>query len=170
MHMAARCICLASIGLMATQPGCLLLNAMLPRKSGNALDVSLLKAQGYSIPPGGMPAPVVLDPNDGPRVILEVRADERHLETIPLPEKGMFIEELVQQAKLHENFGQLSISIMRPNGEGAPPVRMDLTTNDAGKATNVGQNYALRPGDHIIVLHDERSYFERFMAKTTKMN
>jgi hypothetical protein len=113
---------------------------------------------------------VVLDPSDGPRVILEVRADERHLETIPLPDKGMFIEELIQQAKLNENFGQLSISIMRPNGEGAPPVRMDLTTNDAGKASNVGQNYALHPGDHIIVLHDERSYFERFMSKTTKTN
>ena len=170
MRSASRSICLGFFVVLATQSGCVLLSAFLPRKPTSGLDVSLLKAQGYSIPPGGMPAPVVLDPNDGPRVILEVRADERHLETIPLPEKGMFIEELVQQAKLHENFGQLSISIMRPNGEGAPPVRMDLTTNDAGKATNVGQNYALRPGDHIIVLHDERSYFERFITKTMKTN
>ncbi len=170
MCSASRCICLVLIGLMATQPGCLLLSALLPRKSSNGLDVSLLKAQGYTIPPGGMPSPVVLDPNDGPRVILEIRADKRHLETIPLSEKGMFIEELVQQAKLHEKFGQLSISIMRPNGEGAPPVRMDLTITDEGKATNLGQNYALRPGDHIIVIQDERSYLERFMTKTTKMN
>jgi len=170
MHLAMRCICLGLMGLLATQPGCFLLSALLPRKPGNGLDVSYLKAQGYSIPPGGMPAPVALDPNDGPRVILEIRGDKRHLETIPLPEKGMFVEDLVQQAKLHETFGQLGISIMRPNGQGAPPVRMDLTTNDEGKATNVGQNYGLFPGDHIIVLPDERSHLERFITKTTKMN
>ena len=158
------------LGLLCTQPGCLLLNTFLPRKDRSTLDTSLLKAQGYSIPPGGMPAAVALDPNDGPRVVLEIRSDERHLETIPLPEKGMFIEDLVQQAKLHENFGSLNISIMRPNGEGAAPVRLDMTTNDNGKATNVGQNYALRPGDHIIVLNDERTYFERFVAKTLKTN
>ena len=170
MHLAMRCICLGLMGLLATQPGCFLLSALLPRKPGNGLDVSYLKAQGYSIPPGGMPAPVALDPNDGPRVILEIRGDKRHLETIPLPEKGMFVEDLVQQAKLHETFGQLGISIMRPNGQGAPPVRMDLTTNDEGKATNVGQNYGLLPGDHIIVLPDDRSHLERFITKTTKMN
>ncbi len=158
------------LGLLITQPGCLLLNTFLPRKSTSTLDTSLLKAQGYSIPPGGMPAAVALDPNDGPRVILEIRSDERHLETIPLPEKGMFIEDLVQQANLHETFGALNISIMRPNGEGAAPVRMDLTTNDEGKATNVGQNYGLRAGDHIVVLHDDRTYFERFIAKTLKTN
>lgn len=170
MHMATRCIYVSLIVLLATQPGCLLLNALLPRKPSNGLDVSYLKAQGYSIPPGGMPAPVALDPNDGPRVILEIRGDKRHLETIPISEQGMFIEDLVQQAKLHENFGQLGISIMRKNGEGAPPVRMDLTTDDDGKATNVGLNYGLLPGDHIIVLPDDRTHLERFIAKTTKMN
>lgn len=166
MPSASRCICLALISLLVTQPGCILLHMFLPRKPSSTLDTSLLKAQGYSIPPGGMPAAVALDPSDGPRVILEIRSEERHLETIPLPEKGMFIEDLVQQAKLHEAFGSLHISIMRPNGEGAPPVRMDLVTDSKGKATNVGQNYGLHPGDHIIVLQDERSYFERFAEKT----
>jgi len=170
MATASRFSYVVLIGLLATQPGCILLNSFLPRKDRSSLDTSLLKAQGYSIPPGGMPAHVALDPNDGPRVILEVRSDERHLETIPLTDKGMFIEDLVQQAKLHETFGVLNISIMRPNGEGAPPVRLDLTTNDEGKATNVGQNYALRPGDHIIVLNDDRTYVERFVAKTFRTN
>ena len=170
MHLATRCICLGLMVLLATQPGCLLLSALLPRKPGNGLDVSYLKAQGYSIPPGGMPAPVALDPNDGPRVILEIRGDKRHLETIPLPEKGMFIEDLVQQAKLSETFGQLGVSIMRPNGQGAPPVRMDVTISEEGKASNLGQNYGLQPGDHIIVLPDDRTHLERFIARTTKMN
>ena len=68
------------------------------------------------------------------------------------------------------NLGNFRFRSCAPNGEGAPPVRMDLTITDEGKATNLGQNYALRPGDHIIVIQDERSYLERFMTKTTKMN
>ncbi len=170
MRTASRFSFVLLVALLATQPGCLLLTTFLPRKDRSTLDTSLLKAQGYSIPPGGMPARVVLDPNDGPRVILEVRSEERHLETIPFPEKGLFIEDLVQQAKLHETFGELSISIMRPNGEGAAPVRLDMTTDDQGKVTNVGQNYALRPSDHIIVINDDRTHFERFVAKTFKTN
>jgi hypothetical protein len=47
---------------------------------------------------------------------------------------------------------------------------MDVTVTEEGKATNVGQNYSLLPGDHIIVLPDERTHLERFVARTTKMN
>ncbi len=154
---------IASVAMLATQSGC----ELLPKPRSPSLDTSLLKAQGYSIPPGGLPARVAPDAQGRPRVVLEIRSDERHLESIPLPPDGvMFIEDVVQQAKLHETFGQLSISIMRPNGPDAPPVRLDVRTNDKGKATNVGQNYALRPDDHIIVLHDERTHLERFIEKT----
>jgi hypothetical protein len=163
MKSAMSCYLLAIFALLATQPGC----NLFPRRKSQSLDISLLKAQGYSIPPGGMPAQVAPDSQGRPRVVLEIRSDERHLESIPMPASGvLFIEDVVQQAKLHEKFGELSISIMRPNGAGAPPVRMDVRINHKGKATNVGQNYALHPDDHIIVLHDERSHLERFLSKT----
>lgn len=167
MNLVSRWNSLILVLLLTTQPGCLLLNAFLPRKPRSVFDTSYLEAAGYSIPPGGMPAPVNLDPNAGPRVVLEVRSEERHLETIPVPEEGLFIQDLVQQAKLHESLGQLSISIMRPQKSGAP-LRLDLRTDDSGKATNIGQNYAVLPGDHIIVFHDERTYLERFVDKTIK--
>ncbi len=155
---------IALVAMLATQSGCELLT-MTKRKP--TLDTSLLKAQGYSIPPGGMPAQVAPDSQGRPRVVLEIRSDERHLESIPFPASGvLFIEDLVQQAKLSETFGQLTISIMRPNGAGVPPVRLDVRTNSKGKVTNVGQNYALRPDDYIIVLHDERTNLERFIEKT----
>jgi hypothetical protein len=149
--------------VLVAQTGCVLF----PKPKSSGLDLAMLKAQGYSIPPGGMPSPVPPDPEGRPRIVLEIRSDERHLEGIPMPENGvMFIEDLVQQAKLHEKFGQLSISIMRPLGDGAPPARLDVRTNEKGKATNIGQNYALHAGDHVIVISDERTFFERFMEKT----
>ena len=130
------------------------------------LDTRLLEAQGYSIPPGGMPAPVAPDPNGAPRVILEVREDGTHVESIPLQmDRAVFIEDIVQQARLHDRFGQLNVSIMRPTEAGGPPLRLDARINDSGKATNIGQNYALLPGDHIIVASDNRSSLERFIDK-----
>ncbi len=154
--------------LLTSQPGCILLNVFLPRKPSNTLDVRPLAAQGFNVPPGGMPAPVQLDPSEGPKVVMEIRGGERHMEKIPLPENGMFVQDLVQQAKLHENFGQLSISIMRQNGSN-PPLRLTLRTDDKGNVTNIGQNYALHPGDYIIVYQDQRNYLERFIDKTIKM-
>ena len=149
--------------------GCMTLSEMLGQKRKDTLDTSYLKREGYSIPPGGMPTPVAIDPSRGPSVVLEVRGDGNHLETIPLPkDKPVFIEDLVGQAQLPDKLGQLSISIMRPNGPGLPPVRLDVQTDSKGKATSPGQNYAVLPSDHIIVLHDQRTNLERFIEKSFK--
>jgi hypothetical protein len=168
MKSTMRCTLLALVLLITTQPGCMLLHIFMPRKPTSDLDLSILKAQGYSIPPGGMPSPVQFDPSDGPRVVMEIRGDKRHMESIPLPENGMFVQDLVQQAKLNKAFGALQISILRPTNSGAAPVRLDLQTDEDGKVTNISQNYALHPGDHVIVLHDDRTYLERFVDKAIK--
>jgi len=151
---------------IAAQSGCISLGALMGQTKSPTLDTRLLEAQGYSIPRGGMPAPVAPDPNGAPRVILEVREEGTHLESIPLAmDRAVFIEDIVQEARLHDRFGQLSVSIMRPTEAGGPPLRMDTRIDDSGKATNVGQNYALLPGDHIIVSSDNRSSLERFIDK-----
>ncbi len=165
MSIAKRVGMLAALGCcILSQSGCLTLSMLMGKSKSSTLDTSYLEAQGYSIPTGGMPSPVAADPNGAPRVILEVRDGERHLEAIPLPmDQPLFIEDLVQQARLHDRFGQLVISIMRPNGDGGPPVRLETRTDDSGKASSVGQNYALMPGDHIVVNSDNRSALERMI-------
>jgi hypothetical protein len=131
------------------------------------LDTSILQAQGYSIPPGGMPTKVDASESGEPSVVLEVRrgGNERHIERIPLPmDRSLFVEDLVQQAQMHEKLGNLSISIMRPNEvPGQPPIRLELQTNSKGKASSLGSNYALHPGDHLVVVEDQRSLLERFI-------
>jgi hypothetical protein len=148
----------------ATQSGCLTLGELMNRKSDSALDTTFLETQGYSIPAGGMPSPVAPNPSGAPRVILEVRDGKKHLESIPLPmDRAVFIEDIVQEARLHDRFGNLVISIMRPTELGGPPVRLDVQIDSSGKAANAGQNYALMPGDHIVVNSDNRSSLERFI-------
>ena len=93
-----------------------------------SLDTTLLEAQGYSVPPGGMPAAVPAEQRSGPAVVLEVRGGAS---------------------------ARLKVSIMRPVGSGQPPVRMEVRTDAQGRVTNVGANYALLPQDHIIVVEDD---------------
>lgn len=163
-HRIGLLVLLAVVG--STQCGCITLSALMGQKKSSQLDTSLLKAQGYSVPPGGMPSPVAPSSDGKPRIVLEVRGDSRHLESIPLAmDRATFIEDIVQQAELHEELGSLSISIMRPNGSGMPPVRLETKTNGEGKTVSVGQNYALLPGDHLIVISDNRSSLERFIDK-----
>ena len=154
--------CLASM-LVLTQTGCVTLSALMGEKRSASLDTSLLEAQGYAIPPGGMPSPVAPSAEGGPRVILEVRGEERHLESVPLPvDRAVTIEDFVHEAKLDERLGAINVFIMRPNGT-QPPVRLDTALSSKGKTTKVGTNYALLPGDHLIVMGDGRSPFERFV-------
>ena len=160
----AVCVCLCS------QTGCLTVESLL-RKDSPTLDTELLQAQGYSIPPGGMPTGVSNTGADKPSIVLEVRQDQerRHVERIPLPiDRGVFIEDIVQEAKLQDRIGPLQISIMRPNGPQAPPVRLDLRTDKDGKAVNMGLNYALLPGDHVIVMEDKTSALERMLKTSFK--
>ncbi|MFK7736581.1 MAG: hypothetical protein AB8B50_11150 [Pirellulaceae bacterium] len=152
--------------LLAVQTGCLTLNTYLNPESPQ-LDTSLLQAQGYSIPPGGMPTKVAASESGEPSVVLEVRGGEngRHIERIPLPmDRSLFVEDLIQQAQMHDKLGELNISIMRPNQiPGQPPIRLELRTDSKGKANSLGSNYALHPGDHLVVVEDQRSLLERFV-------
>ncbi len=149
-----------------SQTGCISLYSLLGRPESPILDTTMLETQGYSVPAGGLPVPVGPAMDSRPRVVMEIRADGKHIESIPLPtDRSMFIEDLVQEAQLHEHFGRLDISIMRPNGSGNPPVRLDVHTDDKGRADNAGHNYALLPNDHIIIINDQRSALEKFIDK-----
>ncbi len=150
----------------ATQSGCLTLADLISPQKTQTLDTTFLETQGYSIPMGGMPSPVAPSANGAPRIILEVRDGKTHLESIPLPmDRAVFIEDIVQQAHLADHFGKLIVSIMRPTELGGAPLKLDVHIDSSGKASNAGQNYALMPGDHIVVNSDNRTGFERFIDK-----
>jgi hypothetical protein len=170
MFASLRLVLLLLACVTVTQCGCISLSALMGQSRSPTLDTTMLKTQGYSMPPGGMPSPVTMASDGLPRIVLEVRGGEqKHLESIPVPmDRPLFIEELVQQAKLHERFGNMNVSIMRPTESGAPPVRLETEIRDNGKASNIGSNYALLPNDHIIVVSDQRSSLEKFIDKRFK--
>lgn len=157
-------------GLFVFQSGCVSLQSFI-QADRPQLDTSYLKAAGYSIPPGGVPMYVEEESTSTePQIVLEIRGgeNERHIEKVPLPmERPVFVEDLVRQARLNDQLGKLNISIMRPTPEG-PPIRLKVNTDSDGKAESIGSNYALQPGDHLVILEDNRSALERFMESQFK--
>ena len=155
----------ACAAILVSQTGCV---TLMGKTRSAKMDTSYLEASGYSIPPGGMPSPVGRMSGDGHAIVMEVRTGGKapHMERIPLPkDRPMFVENLVQEAKIHERVGSVAISIMRPAGANLPPVRMDVNVLATGKCKNMEENYALMPGDHIIVNHDERTGLEMIVDK-----
>ena len=162
---AVRWTIAACAAMLISQTGCV---TLMGKKRSPKLDTSYLEASGYTIPPGGMPAPVGRMASNEHAIVMEVRTGGKkpHMERIPLPkDRPMFVEDLVQEAQIHERVGSVAISIMRPTRPNDAPVRMDVHVQDTGKCKNMEENYALMPGDHIIVNRDERTGLEIFVDK-----
>lgn len=121
------------------------------------LDTAGLKQAGYTFGEYGANKPVTTE--DGkPAIVLEVNNGKRHFEKIPLvPGQSMFIADLIRDAKLDKKIGRLHATVLRPNGANKPAIRMDVDFDDTGKRVMEGQNYSLRPGDHIVISHDSRT-------------
>lgn len=150
-------------GLLASQSGCLSLSTFLGQKRKPGYDLSMLQAQGYQIPPGGMPSP--LPPSvqlTGTECILEIRDSEKQMAAFRLDsERGMTVEELAKKAELADKLGKANLFIVRPTS--ASPIRLDAKLDGKGRCIDPGHNYALHPGDHVIAIGDGRTLFERFV-------
>lgn len=166
MRANVRLITLLAMALVFWQTGCVSLSGLTGAKREPSLDVTMLKAQGYSLPPGGMPSPLPTGVQlDGTNVVVEIRGDEPKMTAIPLPaNQSATVEDLYRKLELADSLGASHVSIMRPTPNG-PPVRLAVMINAKGKATNPGHNYALHPNDHIIVVSDGRTLFERYLDR-----
>lgn len=159
-----RSVLLLAVLVTATS-GCVSLSSLLGKKNDSPYDLTALKAQGYSIPPGGMPRAVPESVvHDGTGIVLEIRGgDEPKIAAFPLPhDRALTVEDMAKRLELRDSLGACNLYIMRPNGS-SPPLRLDVQLNSKGLATNPSHNYALRPGDHIIAIGDGRTLFERYV-------
>jgi hypothetical protein len=118
---------------------------------------------------GGRGRMPFLTENGEPCVILEVRDGKRHMEKIPLrPGEPMFVGDMVADAQLYKRLGKIKLTIIRPTSPNTPPVRLDVDFDSTGQKVMEGQNYSLRPGDHVLVSRDETSIFNEWFSPFAK--
>ena len=155
------CTAVAVLVMMCVSSGC----ATLIGKSKGPLDnidTTSLRKEGYTLGSHGVMQPLPTEEGK-PSIVLEVIDGKRHFEKVPLtPGQPMFVADLIRDAKLYSKIGRIQVKILRPNGTSAP-VRLDVDFDDAGKQVMEGMNYSLRPGDHVVVIRDERSMLNRLL-------
>lgn len=138
------------------------------KNSVSNLDPDSMKVAGLTAGPAGGTS-AMLTENGEPCVILEVRDGKRHTEKIPLhPGEPMFIGDMVADAQLYKRIGKIKLTIIRPNGANLPPVRLDVDFDSTGQKVMEGQNYSLRPGDHVLVSRDETSVINEWLGPFSK--
>ncbi|XZE21073.1 hypothetical protein SH449x_000967 [Pirellulaceae bacterium SH449] len=138
------------------------------RSSLSNLDPDSMKVAGVTngASRGRMSA---LTENGEPCVILEVRDGKRHVEKIPLrPGEPMFVGDMVADAQLYKRLGKVKLTIIRPTSSNMPPVRLDVDFDSTGQKVMEGQNYSLRPGDHVLVSRDDTSMFNEWFSPFAK--
>jgi len=120
------------------------------------LDTRSMRAAGYSFNEYGAQRP--LTENGEPCVVLEIIDGKRNFERLPLqPGQSLFIADIIRDADLYKRIGKMKVSILRPNGTGRPPVRMDVDFDSKGRNVMEGMNYSLRSGDHVVIRRDDTS-------------
>jgi hypothetical protein len=153
------CICLSLFA-----PGC---TTFFGKNRGpvDNLDMTAIKMNGYSTGPNGV-MQALPNPDETPSVILEINDGKKAYERLSMTSgQPLFIGDVVRDANFYKKIGRINVTILRPTQNGAP-IRLDVDFDDSGKRVMEGTNYSLRPGDHIVVSADQRSFLSRLTEGT----
>ena len=143
--------------------GCAAMSGNKSSEPIDGIDTKAMRAAGYTFDETGTQKAIPTG-DQSPSVILEVRDGKRHMEKIPMsPEKPLFIQDVIVDAKLEDKLGKIKVAILRPTGTSSPPIRMEADMEPNGKGVVKWQNYALQPGDQIVVTKDTTTWVDGMM-------
>lgn len=147
---------------MIATVGCSVFNDRNGKNSGFNTDAA--KALGYTLGNNGFEHGMPMS-SDQPYVFLEVFNKKQNVERIPMPaDRPMFVDDILQEAKLSQRLGRIDVVILRPTGPNRPPVRMEVDVDARTGNVVHGQNYSLRPGDKVMVSKNRESAFDRMVG------
>ena len=103
-----------------------------------------------------------------PSVKLEIRAAGKSPEfrEIPLRE-GMCIQDALIETQLTRRFGRMDLELMRRNAQGL--AKMDSRYEHKRNRVNPMYDYALHPGDHLVVTEDTTTVLDDMLKGLTLM-
>jgi hypothetical protein len=103
-----------------------------------------------------------------PSVKLEIRAAGKSPEfrEIPLRE-GMCIQDALIETQLTRRFGRMNLELMRRNAQGL--AKMDSRYEHKRNRVNPMYDYALHPGDHLVVTEDTTTVLDDMLKGLTLM-
>jgi len=106
-------------------------------------------------------------------VVLQVVGDEEPLRVLPLPPpegsgpaagRTVFVSSLLDQTGVKKKLGRIEASLFRADAGSLNGIRMDVQfANDSSGSIRPETDYALRPGDRLVVKKAEAFNLERLL-------
>lgn len=82
----------------------------------------------------------------------------RRLE-IPITD-GMTVQDIVKAVQVRKLFSRITIELQRPVANSRKPLKLPVTVEGFGKRVNPAYNYAIRPGDRLVLSEDPTNTFD----------
>lgn len=97
----------------------------------------------------------------GPTYTVEIRREGRKPESAEfLHREGMFLQDVVVESGAAAKFERMTLYIMRTPPQGGPAQRMTSVYDDTQKRVAWESDYAIYPGDHVVITEDRSSKFD----------
>ena len=103
-------------------------------------------------------------------IVLQVDGDDEPVRVLPLPPEGrsVNVSDLLEQTGVASAFGGMQVRVYRDSPKQVGGVRMDVHFD--GKQVRPESDYALRPGDRIVIRRDESTLVGRFLGGLVPSN
>ncbi len=97
---------------------------------------------------------------------VEVREgnDEPLVKQLPISEP-LVVQDVLEKTGVQSEFRKMDIVLERPVPGQLQPLRLDVEYNPSTKMAESQMNYAIRPGDRIIVTEDRSTVLDDIMEK-----
>jgi len=80
----------------------------------------------------------------------------------------MTVQDIVKAVQVRKLFSRITIELHRPIAKSPKPLKMPVTVDGFGKRVNPAYNYAIRPGDHLILKEDPTNTFDDMLDGVLK--
>ena len=78
---------------------------------------------------------------------------------IPITD-GMTVQDIVKAVQVRKLFSRITIELQRPVANSRKPLKLPVTVEGFGKRVNPAYNYAVRPGDRLVLSEDPTNTFD----------
>ena len=78
---------------------------------------------------------------------------------IPITD-GMTVQDIVKAVQVRKLFSRITIELQRPVANSRKPLKLPVTVEGFGKRVNPAYNYAIRPGDRLVLSEDPTNTFD----------
>jgi hypothetical protein len=141
----SRLICLATVGLMLLSSGCSFLNP--DRKS---LDSALLDSSG-------------------PTYTVRIYGRGKPKQMVQKLDRNKTVQDVINETGAEEMFSRMDITLVRDLPGSETKEKLSVDFDPGSRMVVVSQDYAIHPGDYVVIKKDMDNSFDKSVQKITGM-